>query len=363
MNLKSDVEISIGALTLLRDCVGGKAGQRLLIVSESKGSDFYDEDAPAITAEAARTLGMTVYETQANTFADDTEGTELLLQTLKGFDHVVFFSRVGDQIRFAHDHQIPPATMCYTLNRNALNSAFGTACYTGLCEVKKVIDDAFLTARHIHVSCANGTDYSGCPNWENQQPVEVSLKRFPMLIPQPVPASGFSGRIALSRFLIGTGSRFYEPYYLPLPTTVFACVDNNEITHFDGHIADVKRVEDHYRMVADQFSIKPWFVHSWHAGMHPGCDFPGHAESDILRWSGSAFGNPRILHFHSCGEYAPGEISWNIVDPTITIDGVAVWENGCLHPERLKNSAAVLDKHPRLAALYETPNRNIGLAD
>lgn len=354
--------VSIGALTLLRDCVGGRAGERLLIVSEPKGSDFYDDEAPALTAEAANALGMTVYETKASSFIESAEDTRHLIKTLGGFDHVVFFSRVGDQIRFSPGDNFPPATMCYTLNRDSMNSAFGTACYSGLCEVKKTIDDAFLNAGRIRVTCSHGTDYSGTPSWGESQPTEVSLKRFPMLIPQPVPAAGFSGRIALSRFLIGTGSRFYEPYYLPLPADVLAYVENNRITHFDGDTKDVKRVEDHYHMVSNKFSIDPWFVHSWHAGMHPGCEFHHNAQSDILRWSGSAFGNPRILHFHTCGEYAPGEISWNVVDPTITIDDVPVWEYGTLHPERLSNIATVLDKHPNLAALYAKPHRDIGLA-
>lgn len=355
--------VSVGALTLLCDCVGGRAGERLLIVSEPKGSDFYDEEAPALTAEAARAIGMIVYETKASTFSDNADASSELMQTLSGFDHVVFFSRVGDQIRFSHSNQMPPATMCYTLNRDALDSAFGTACYSGLCEIKKVIDNAFLEASHIRVTCPRGTNYSGRPDWQHSPAVEVSLKRFPMLVPQPVPSSGFSGHIVLSRFLIGTGSRFYEPYYLPLPNDVFASVKNNRITHFEGKSTEVARVKAHYRMVSDKFSIKPWYVHSWHAGMHPGCNFQRNAQSDILRWSGSAFGSPRILHFHTCGDYAPGEISWNILDPTIYLDDIAVWENGNLHPERLKHCTAVLEKHPQLATLYEQPHRSIGLGD
>ncbi len=353
--------VSVGALTLLCDCVGGRAGERLLIVSEPKGNGFYDDDAPALTAAAGRAIGMTVYETEAENFITSVADTQTLVKTLSGFDHVVFFSRLGDQIRFSEHVEMPPATMCYTLNRESLNSAFGTACYRGLCEVKSVIDDAFLNASHIRVTCPRGTEYSGKPLAGEKPPLEVTLKRFPMLVPQPVACEGFSGQIALSRFLIGTGSRFYEPYYLPLPTDVMAMVSNNRITHFDGTARDVEAVEQHYRHVAGQFAIDPWYIHSWHAGMHPGCQFSNDAESDIIRWSGSAFGSPRILHFHTCGNYAPGEISWNILDPTITIDGIAVWEDGCLHPERLNNMAEVLDRHPNLAALYQQPVREIGL--
>lgn len=355
-------EVSTGALTLLCDCVGGRAGERLLIVSEPRGNNFYDDDAPRLTAEAGRALGMTVYETEADSFIKNADDIELLTKTLHGFDHVVFFSRIGDQIRFTNNDAMPPATMCYTLNRDSLNSAFGTACYHGLCEIKKLIDEAFYNAAHIRVTCPRGTNYEGKPCWENQGPDEVTLKRFPMLVPRPVPGKGFCGRVALSRFLVGTGSRFYEPYYLPLQDDVFACIDNNRITHFEGEATEVRRVEQHYEHVAGQFDIDPWVVHSWHAGMHPGCGFENDAESDMLRWSSSAFGNPRLLHFHTCGDYAPGEICWHVVDPTIYLDTIPVWEDGCLRPERLPGSTEILERHPRLAALFDNPYRAIGLA-
>ena len=119
----------------------------------------------------------------------------------------------------------------------------------------------------------------------------------------------------------------------------------------------------HHEDIAKRFGVDPWYVHSWHAGIHPGCIFPSDARHNLLRWSGSAFGNPRVLHFHTCGEYAPGEISWTIIDPTIYVDDVPVWENGDLYPERLPNGEHLLDAHPRLRELYQQPLRDIGLVD
>ena len=356
-------DISAGALTLLCDCVGGRAGQRLLIVVEPPGSNFYDTEAPRQTADAARALGMDVKVQEIAVGIDSEKSYSRLLQQLQGFDHVVFFSRIGDQIRFADNAAMPSSTMCYTLDTTALNSAFGTACYRGLCEIKEAIDSAFARASYIRVTCPRGTDYSGTPDWQNSPLREVSVKRFPMLVPKPIPAMGFSGTVALCRFLVGTGSRFYEPYYLPLEADVQANVHNNSITSFEGCTDQVQRVKQHYLQVAEHFSISPWHIHSWHAGIHPGCDFNHNALADLLRWSGSAFGNPRLMHFHTCGEYAPGEISWNIVDPTIYIDDVAIWEYGYLYPDRLPACADILAQHPNLAALYAHPHTDIGLAN
>ncbi len=66
------------------------------------------------------------------------------------------------------------------------------------------------------------------------------------------------------------------------------------------------RAEAQYAHVAGLYGIDGGIVHSWHAGIHPGCAFAGSAHDSYERWSGSAFGNPRLLHFHTCGAYAPG---------------------------------------------------------
>lgn len=350
-----------GAMTLLRDCVGGEAGQSLLIVSEPEGSGFYDDAAPKLTAAAGRFMGMRVYQTESECFLATAEDRTLLMDTLSGFDHIVFFSRVGDQIRFNADKDMPSATMCYTLDLEALTSAFGTACYQGMCAIKQVIENAIQAARHIHASCPMGTDYHGYPLSPKGGSAEVRIKRFPMLVPRPIPAAGFSGSVALNRFLVGTGSRFYQPYHLLLNSTVLAHVENNRILYFSGPDDEVRRVREHYTHVSHLYGIDPMFVHSWHAGIHPACHFPLQAETDLMRWSGTAFGNPRILHFHTCGDYAPGEISWNILDPTIKLDGLAIWDNGMLHPERLPGIEPVLECHPHLLALYRNPHRDVGM--
>jgi len=351
-----------GALTLLRECVGGRSGEKLLIVSEAEEFGCYDAKAISMVASAARFLGMVVYETQAGSSVDSDAQKTALLNTVKGFDHVVFFSRVGDQIRFVNNAQIPSSTMCYTLCGHSLNSQFGTACHYGMAEIKDAIDTAFNEAAQVKVTCPRGTHYVGSAKNRLVDAVEVGIKRFPLLVPKPIPAMGFSGEVALSRFLIGTGSKYYEPYCLPLPSDVFAHVEANRIIEFKGSADDVARVEQHYKHVSNQFGIEPWFVDSWHAGIHPACEYADDAEKNVTRWSNSVFGNPRVLHFHTCGEYAPGEISWHVIDPTIYVDGTAIWEDGRLYPERLPQCADILVNHPNLANLFANPTRQIGLS-
>jgi len=346
----------------LRHCVNATAGERILIVCEVENLGYYDEKVAKLVAAAGRSLGMYVYETYTHSLINTDEDEANLIRSINGFDHVVFFARVGDQIRFSANSGIPSTTMCYTLSDASLNSTFGTACHLGMCEIKNAIDVAFENARHIRVTCPRGTNYYGRQHYTTEQKLEVSVKRFPQLVPRPIPATGFRGQVALSRFLLGTGSHYYEPYCLTLPQDVVAFVEGNRITHFEGAQDQVERVERHYRNISSQFDIEPWYVDSWHAGIHPACQFASNAEADILRWSGTAFGNPRLLHFHTCGEYAPGEISWNIVDPTIYLDSVPVWENGRLYPDRIPACEDILIAHPNLAAIFANPARDIGLS-
>ena len=109
------------------------------------------------------------------------------------------------------------------------------------------------------------------------------------------------------------------------------------------------------------FGIDRNFVHSWHAGIHPGCGYYWNMRENYERWGGSAFGNPRLMHFHTCGSYAPGEISWNVIDPSIEIDGVMVWDRGVFHAELIPGGEEILSNYPCAAALFAQPEKEIGL--
>jgi len=216
-------------------------------------------------------------------------------------------------------------------------------------------------AEEVLLTCPAGTRITGKPEMNLDPSGDTSILRFPMSVFTPVPAHSFSGRIAMPGFLTGTGSRYYEPYTVEFDGQVHALMEKGRLTGFSGPAQDVKRAEDHYDYVAELFGIDRNFVHSWHAGIHPGCGYPWQARDNYERWGGAAFGNPRILHFHTCGAYAPGEISWNVIDPSIIVDGVTLWENGCFHAERLPGGQQILDRFPCAAALFTAPDTEIGL--
>jgi hypothetical protein len=85
------------------------------------------------------------------------------------------------------------------------------------------------------------------------------------------------------------------------------------------------------------------------------------AVDDPDRWSNSVFTNPRFLHVHTCGNYAPGEICWMLLDPTVSIDGTRMWDNGRFIPNAFSKTEQCIESWPELAPLFENPAQSIGL--
>jgi hypothetical protein len=360
MTTKADA-LRRGALNLLLGCAKAKPTDRLLILHEDASQGYFDAGLAGAVAEAARDLGLSVSFMEVP-FQPDAEALDPAQeQAVRAHDHALFLARLGDQLRFKAMPDGSGPVVCYALDREALASPFGTADYAAFVALKACFDSLFTGAREIRFTCPLGTDMRGAAPASPARSGDVSVKRFPMSVFAPLDARAFQGRVAVSRLLVGTGSRYYEPYGVPLGVTLFAEVADGRILRWEGDAAEIARAEAHYAHVAARFGVDGAFVHSWHAGIHPGCGFPGSAHEAYERWSGSAFGNPRLLHFHTCGAYAPGEICWNVVDPTIVVDGALVWDHGRILPDAVPGARALLDASPEIAALFASPERRIGL--
>ncbi len=360
-------EFRRGALNLLLDCAGAKPGERLLILAEDPELGFYGPGLAEAVAEEARALGLDVSLRMIGFSPDADELPPALVPAVEAADHTLFLARLGDQLRFRAMPAGSRPIVSYALDREAFASPFAAAPYGAFVALKKAFDQLFAGARAIRITCALGTDVEGhveaaqAPAAAPPEPADVTIKRFPMSVFAPVDAKGFHGRVAVAHLLCGTGSRYYAPFGLRLGSTLHAVIGDGRLLRFEGEPAEVAQAEAHYAHVAGLYRIDGGIVHSWHAGIHPGCAFRGSAHDSHERWSGSAFGNPRLLHFHTCGAYAPGEICWNIVDPTVTVDGVPVWEAGRIRLEAVPGAAAVLEGHPGLADLFAQPDQRIGL--
>ncbi len=354
-------ELRAGAENLLCRAAGLRQGRRVLILHEPAGLGFYDTGIIAAVWRVATDLGLDATLREVPFGEEVQDPPPGLADAMRGADFSVFLARLGDQIRYRTSLKGISTVVCYALDAPMLASRFGRADHRGFVALKEVIDDALAAAGTIRITCPEGTDISGHLDEAGDQTRAMNITRFPQSVHSAVSARGFEGRVVQRGFLVGTGSHYYAPYAQPLTAPLTVHIRGHRIAGFEGARADIDTAERHYQEIAARFGIDPWHVHSWHAGMHPGCAFPQPASASFERWSGGAFGNPRLMHFHTCGDYAPGEISLNLLDPTITLDGVAVWDDGRLYPERLKGGMDILSEYSELRALFDAPSQECGL--
>lgn len=349
-----------GALNLLRNCANATAGDKLLIAYEPPEYGYFDTEAVGVVSRAAESLGLKVDPVDVGFSPDNPHLSADLLARFEAADIILFLARLGDQLRFSDMPQGKTIIVSFALTRELFGSGFANGHHTAFLELKTAVNKALDRAENVRLTCPLGTEITGRPEMNLTHDGDTSILRFPMSVFTPVPAHSFSGRAAMT-FLTGTGSRYYDDYSPEFSAPVFALMENGRLTGFEGAAKDVARADAQYDRVSGLFGIDRNFVHSWHAGIHPGCGYPWDMRQNFERWGGAAFGNPRILHFHTCGAYAPGEISWNIIDPTIEVDGVTLWEDGTFRADRLPGGPAILGRYPGVAELFAAPDRDIGL--
>jgi len=341
-----------GALNLLHNCAQLQARERLLVVHERPALGWYDAEAPRAVIEAARQLGATVSARQLQ-HAGDTPATAPALEQLRAaHDCTIFFARAGDRRRFSCAPPGQRSVMCYARDAAMLASRYATTHHAAMLAVKRAVDDLIHSARAVAIRCPLGTDFTGTPAVPGgPEPGDVGILRFPQGVHAPVSARHFQGQIALSHYVTSTGCAHYQPDHLQLQAVVMAQVAGGKIRAFTGRKTDVKRLRAHYRRVSGLLGVDPEMVHSWHAGIHPGCRYRAPIHEDPDRWGNNVFTHPGILHFHTCGD-SPGEIAWNIENPTVTIDGRPLWQRGRLRVENFAPTRRVLTRWPELQTLY-----------
>jgi hypothetical protein len=276
-------------------------------------------------------------------------------------DAVVYFARLGDRDRFVAQSGPALRVMSYARDADALASGFGRVRHAAMASLKAAVDATIFGAARVEITCPLGTRLIGRPPAYEGDPPDVAIRRFPLCMPAPVDADAFEGEVAIARWLTSTGNHAYAPSSASLDAPVRAEIAGGRVRGLRGRARDVETVRRHHQRVGALFGVDGARVHSWHAGLHPGCAYRRPASEDPERWSNSAFAHPRLLHFHTCGDAAPGEISWMVADATVTLDGVVLWRDGRLDLEAHPRTAAVLEAHPELAAAFAATEDAIGL--
>lgn len=353
-------DLNTGIHNLLVNCAQVQSGESLLIVHEDPSLGWYDMEAPEAVSEAAIRMGLTTTMMQVGgpTLAKDSK----ILDGITAHDSTIFFARIGDQDRFDDKRKPERSVMVYARDVTSLSSAFGTTDHRAMSALKEAVNEVTFSADRIEITCPLGTQYCGTVQTiERESAGEVTVKRFPLGVPQPVPAANFSGCVALARYLTPTGSMPYEPASCRIDSTVMAIVESGRIIDFEGDALCVAAIRQHYDRVSSRFGIDPDCIHSWHAGIHPGCFYDGQIDDNPDRWSNNVFTHPRFLHLHTCGNYAPGEICWMILDHTVLVDDTPLWLEGRLMFENFGAISDIVSRWPELHNLLLAPGGPIGI--
>jgi hypothetical protein len=353
-------DLTTGARNLLLNCAELKQEETLLIISEDPRLGWYESDVAEALYQEAGNLG--IIPTLLEVGKPSNQKNLTVLNAVDSHDCTVFLARIGDQDRFEVLAPGKKTVMCYARDVRMLASTYGRADYRAFLHLKQAVNDILFEANTVRITCDHGTDISGkMLNKKSEMPGDVSVRRFPLGVPQPLNASQMSGRVALVNYLTPTGSKVYEPAAVEIEGIVFAEVSRGLISGFTGKKKTVEKIREHYKMVSEKFNIQGDNVHSFHAGIHPGCSYLSNATDDPDRWANTVFTNPRVLHFHTCGNYSPGEICWMIIDQTVSIDNKNLWEDGRLCINNFQQTRQCLKEWPELKSMFTSPEQTIGL--
>ena len=116
--------IEIGARNLLLNCANARAGDRILLIGEHDDSPYFDPQLCADVAGVAESLGASAEVIMAKTVTDASQFPGAVRDAMQAADVTIFFSRLGDQVRFLDSPGAGRKIMCYTLTREHLASPF-----------------------------------------------------------------------------------------------------------------------------------------------------------------------------------------------------------------------------------------------
>ena len=322
-----------GANNLLFNAVKVQPGQRLLIVGEHGNNTHFDRDVCDIvlTAAIAARIDAQVMTFEVCNSADDFP--QSLSDTMASVDHTVFFSRLGDQVRFCPTPGTGSKTMCYALNAGYLASDFCRTPHTLNQRLHDRLMNKISSSSRFDISCSSGTELTGklavraddCLSDDAFTAFEVNL--FPKTIFPPVSCSNMSGKLVMKDWLTSSSTVIYDGSVYPLKEPVIATIENGTILRFDGNEKQCAELENHFNRVSGIVGGEAMAINSWHTGIIPSTWYDRRARDDLERWGSVSYASPRITHFHACGS-DPGHIGINLLDASIQFDGDMIFRNG-----------------------------------
>ena len=325
------LDLEQGARNLLQQCALARPGERLLLVGEQCATPYFD---PALCTEVARAAAAFDLETRillAEPGADAAHFPQTVIDAMQDADIVIFFSRLGDQVRFVESPGPGRKIMTYTLTLDHLGSEFATVDYTAMQTMHDRLLSDIRGASRYRIETDSGTHLEAqipvSAFGEESAVTEFSLALFPVMIFPPINFHGLNGQLVLDHFLTSSSTRAYDDSVLRLDTPINVTIEDSRMVGFDGDTETIGRVRAQLERAATITGGDPYRLNSWHTGINPYTFFADDPYADLERWGSVAFGSPRYTHLHAAGK-DPGDISIQLFDASISFDDTPYWERG-----------------------------------
>ena len=328
-----------GAHNLLQNCAGASTGDRVLLVGELGSRPFFDPRLCDDLAEACATLDIASTIVLAEPGADANHFPTAVSEAMQATDITIFFSRLGDQIRFLDSPGVSKKIMCYTLDRAHLSSAFACTDYHVMLRLHDHLLTKIMGSRTYSIVAPNGTSLAAVVpdkiNGGQQAMTDFSLQLFPVMIFPPLHFHRLEGQLVLDHFLLSSSTRAYSDSVLRLPTPIRVEIQDSRMIDFDGDRELIARLRNQLERAASITGGDPYRLNSWHTGINPHTFYHGDPDEDLERWGTVAYGSPRYTHIHAAGN-DPGDVSIQLFDASISFSNEStrgktwqtLWDNG-----------------------------------
>lgn len=319
-----------GARNLLLNCAQAKPGDRVLLVGEQCDSPYFEPALCNDVAEVAKKLGIEANVIMAEPVTGASQFPQAISDAMQQVDFVIFFSRLGDQVRFIDTPGNSKKIMCYTLTRRQMGSAFASTNFSAMKKTHDLLKDKITASKKYKIEAACGTSLSGeivADNSSISALTDFSLELFPVMIFPPINCQRLYGQLVLKDFLVSSSTRAYDNSVLILKSSVVAIIEDSRIVDFNGDEKEIEKIRNQLERAANITGGDPYRINSWHTGINPYTFYEGDPYANLEHWGTVAYGSPRYTHIHAAGN-DPGDISIQLFDASISFDDRLFWDEG-----------------------------------
>ena len=344
--------IQAGVHSLLKSCAGLKPGDHLLVVGEAGPGSYFEPGLCMAVARIAEAMYINVQVIMAGPVSGADNFPPRVAEAMPRADASVFFSRLGDQVRFVTTPGAGKKIICYAVTAKHFAAPFATLDHQKMTRIHDRLKDRILSSKGYEIRAPCGTRLTGQvhrPAGDDGEDgkdgkdgkdggdtpappappatSEFQVDLFPVMIFPPLNCHRLSGHLVLKDFLTSSSTRAYRNSAFLIDSAIHIRVEDSQMVAFAGDAGEIKAVKGQMERAAEITGGDPYALNSWHTGINPGTFFEGNPRDDLERWGTVAFGSPRVTHFHACGR-DPGDVAIHLLNASITFDGQPLWENG-----------------------------------